>query len=58
MSSRVNYTYIALSQNRFVLSNLSIAMNFSKCEKALCFLYKGKKHLIAAFMKIWIVLRF
>jgi len=49
MLSRVNYIYIASSQNRFVLSNLSIAVNFSKCEKTLCFLYKGKKTSYSSF---------
>jgi len=34
---------MASSQNRFVLPDLSIVMNFSKYEKALCSLYKGKK---------------
>ena len=42
-SSRVNYTYIALNQNKFVLSDLFITMNFSKCEKRLYFLCKSKK---------------
>ena len=35
--------HIALNQNKFVLSNLSITINLSKCEKTLCFLCKGKK---------------
>jgi len=48
-SKGINYTYIASSQNKFVLSNLPIAVSFSKCEKILCFLYKNKK---ASFMKI------
>jgi len=34
---------MALSQKIFVLSNSSIAVNLSKCEKALYFLYKSKK---------------
>ena len=34
---------MTLDQNRFVLSDLSIAVNFPKCERALCFLYKSKK---------------
>ena len=42
-SSRVNYAYIASNQNKFVLPNLPIAVNLSKCEKSLCSLYKGKK---------------
>jgi len=51
-SSRVNYIYIALSQNRFVLLDLPIAMNLFKCEKTLCFCIRIKKHLITAFIKI------
>ena len=35
--------HIALSQKKFVLSNSSITINLSKCEKTLCFLCKGKK---------------
>ena len=42
-SSRVNCAYMALNQNKFVLSNLSIIVNLFKCEKALCLSYKGKK---------------
>ena len=34
---------MALSQNRFVLPDTPIAMNLSKYEKTLCFLYKSKK---------------
>ena len=41
--SRVNYAYIALSQNEFVLLDSPITINLSKCEKALYFLCKGKK---------------
>jgi len=41
--SRVNYAYIASSQNRFVLPDLSIAMNLSKYERGLYSLCKGKK---------------
>jgi len=41
--SRVNYTYMAFNQNKFVLPNLTITVNLSKCKKALCFLCKGKK---------------
>ena len=41
--SRINYTCIASSQSKFVLPNLPITINLSKYEKALCFLYKGKK---------------
>ena len=42
-SSRVNYAYMASSQNRFVLPNSLIIMNLSKCKKILYFLCKGKK---------------
>ena len=42
-SSKVNYACMASSQNRFVLSDLPIAVNLSKCEKTLCSLCKGKK---------------
>ena len=42
-SSRVNYAYMASSQSKFVLPNSLIVVNLSKCEKALCFLCKGKK---------------
>jgi len=35
--------YNTLSQNKFILPDLFIAMNLSKYEKILCFLYKGKK---------------
>ena len=41
--SRINYTCIASSQSKFVLPNTAIAVNLSKYEKALYFLYKGKK---------------
>ncbi len=41
--SRVNYVYMASSQNGFVLSDLPIAVNLSKCEKALWSLCKSKK---------------
>ena len=39
----INYACMTSSQNRFVLPNSPIAMNLSKCEKALCVLCKGKK---------------
>jgi len=39
----INYTFMASSQNRFVLLDSSIAVNLSKCEKTLCSLYKSKK---------------
>jgi len=39
----INYGCMTSSQNRFVLPDSPIAMNLSKCEKALCFLCKGKK---------------
>jgi len=41
--NEINYACMALSQKRFVLPDLHIAVNLSRCEKALCFLYKGKK---------------
>ena len=34
---------MAPSQNKFVLPDSPITVNFSKCEKTLCFLYKNKK---------------
>ena len=43
VSSRINYVCIALSQSKFILPNLFIAINFSKCKKVLCFLCKGEK---------------
>jgi len=43
VSKEINYICMASSQNRFVLPNLSIIINLSKYEKALCFLYKDKK---------------
>ena len=58
VSKEINYICIALSQNRFVLSNSSITMNLSKYKKILCFYVRVKKHYIAAFMKInssWIL---
>jgi len=41
--NKINYVYMALSQKRFVLPDLHIAVNLSRCEKALCFLCKSKK---------------
>ena len=46
---KINYIYIALNQNKFVLSNLSIAVNLSKYKKISCFLYKSKKVLYSSF---------
>jgi len=43
ISKKINYIYIVLSQNKFVLPDSLIAVNISKCEKALCFLCKSKK---------------
>ena len=43
VSKEINYTCIASSQNRFVLSNSFITMNLSKYKKVLCFLCKSKK---------------
>jgi len=51
VSSRINYTCIALSQSKFVLSNLSITVNLFKCEKILCFLCIGKKVSYSSFYK-------
>ena len=48
-SSRLNYVCIASNQSKFVLPDLLITMNLSKCEKALCFLYKDKKALYDSF---------
>jgi len=31
--SRVNYAYMAFNQNKFVLPNLPITVNLSKCKK-------------------------
>ena len=42
-SSRVNCVYIAFNQSKFVLSDLSIIVNLSKCKKILYLLYKSKK---------------
>jgi len=50
-SKEINYACMALSQNKFVLPDLSIAVNLSKYEKALCFLCKGKKAPYASFYK-------
>ena len=43
VSKKINYTCIASSQNRFVLSNSFTTVNLSKYKKVLCFLCKGKK---------------
>ena len=43
VSKKINYIYIASSQSRFVLPDLPIAVNLSKYEKGLCFLYQGRK---------------
>ena len=56
--NKINYVCIASSQNRFVLPDLSIAINLSKCEKILCFYVRVKKYLMVAFMKMnnpWIL---
>ena len=39
--SRVNYTCMTLSQGKFVLPNLPIAMNLSKYEKVLQLISHG-----------------
>jgi len=51
VSKEINYTYITLSQNKFILPNLLITVKFSKCEKTLYFLYKGKKAPYSSFYK-------
>ena len=48
---KINYVYMASSQNRFVLPDLPIAVNLSKCEKVLYSLYKGKKVPYGSFYK-------
>ena len=55
ISKEINNRCIALSQKKIVLANLSIAVNFSKCEKTLCFLYKSKKEAYNSFYKNIIV---
>jgi len=47
--NRVSCVYMASNQKKFVLSDLPITINLSKCEKALCFLYKDKKALHGSF---------
>ena len=47
--SRLNYACITSNQSKFVLPDLFITINLSKCEKALCFLYKDKKALYDSF---------
>ena len=47
----INYAYMNSSQNRFVLPNLPITVNLSKCEKVLCFLCKDKKAPYGSFYK-------
>ena len=51
ISNKINYACIASSQNKFVLPDLLIAVNLSKCEKALCFLYKDIKAPHSSFYK-------
>jgi len=51
VSKKINHIYIALSQNRFVLSDLLIIVDLSKCEKALYFMYQGKKAPLGSFYK-------
>ena len=41
--------YDILSQNKFLLSYLPIAVNFSKYKKILCFLHKNKKVTYSSF---------
>ena len=49
VSKKINYVCMASSQNRFVLSDLSITIDFSEYKKMLCFLYKGKKAFYGSF---------
>ena len=49
IEKKINYACIALSQNKFVLSNLPIAVNVKRHYTSYI---KIKKHLIAAFMKM------
>jgi len=51
VSKEINYIYMAPRQNRLVLPNSLITVNLSKCEKILCFLYKGKKAPHGSFYK-------
>ena len=51
MSTILKYACIAPSQSKFVLFDLSITVNLSKCEKTLCFLYKDKKVPYGSFYK-------
>ena len=51
-SSRVNYAYMASSQNRFVLPDLPIAINLFECKRYYALCVRVKKHLMAAFMKM------
>jgi len=51
VSKEIDYVCIASSQNRFILPDLPIVVNLSKCEKVLCFLYKGKKVSYSSFYK-------
>jgi len=52
ISSRVNYTCIASSQNKFVLPDLSITMNFSNVRRYYISYIRVKKCSIAAFTKM------
>jgi len=56
---KIDYTYMASSQNRFVLSDLLITVNLSKYEKKhYISCIRMKKHFIVAFVKInssWIL---
>jgi len=50
-SRRIDYVYIASSLNKFILLNLSIAMNLFKYKKLLCFLSKDKNVPHSSFYK-------
>ena len=53
----INYTYMALSQKKYVQPNSSIVVNLSKCKRHCIYYLRIKKCLIATFIR-WIVLRF
>jgi len=58
VSKKINYVYVTLSQNRFVLPSLPITMDLSEYKKVLYFLYKDKKAFYGSFIKMnssWIL---
>ena len=50
-SRRIDYIYIASSLNKFILLNLSIAVNLFICKKLLCSLSKDKNVSHGSFYK-------